>query len=68
MNGTVVIQLVAQLLALFPTLIPAVRTVVESVQDVFNNKEEVTADDIKAIVDKAVANHAVAVALLKPAE
>lgn len=65
--GSSVITLIAQLLALFPTLIPAIQTVVTSVKDAFDSNQVVTAEDIHNIVNKAIANHAVAVSLLKPA-
>ena len=62
--GGSVLQIIAQLMALFPTMIPAIQSVVTGVKEAFDKNKVVTAEDIHNIVNRAVANHAAAVALL----
>lgn len=65
-NSANVLNIVANLLALFPTMIPAIQSVVTGIKEAFDKNQLVTPQDIHNIVNRAVLNHGVAESLLKP--
>lgn len=67
-SGVAIIRIVTELVALFPTLIPAIQSAVSGVKDAFDKNKVVSAEDILNIANRAAVNHAVAVSLLAPTE
>jgi hypothetical protein len=68
MNTVAIIRIVTELVALFPTLIPAFQSAISGVKEAFDKDKVVTSTDIHNIVNKAVANHALAVSLVSTPE
>ena len=67
-NAVAIVRIVTEIVSLFPTLIPAVQSAIQGIKDSFDKNKVITSADITNVVNRAAANHAIAVAQLDPVD